>query len=373
MRPLSGKNFSTAVLSITLGMLGLLAFGQDLALAQSPAVAAPPPLPSTSRPAPIKDVFVASAPNRYVVVRGDTLWGIAKRFLRNPLQWPQVWHMNRAQIKNPHWIYPGQVLIIDRATGSMYLEGQGPGGTVRVEPEVRVETSEQAIPSIPQDAIDPFLAKPLVVDSLTMESSPRIIGSKGDRVILSRGDIAYVGGITDPNITSYQIYRPGTPLKDPETGDVVAYQAEYLGAAQLTRSGNPATVVISSFAEEIEVGDRLVPSSQPALVNYVPHAPDQPVSGKLIGSLGHEGYAGRYMIVILNRGADSGLEIGNVLAVQTAGREITDKSNGSREDFKLPDERNGLVFVFRVYNRISYALVLDADIEMQAGDVFTQP
>ena len=221
--------------------------------------------------------------------------------------------------------------------------------------------------------IEPFLARPLVVDSKTMDSSPRIVGSKGDRVILARGDIAYVAGITDPAITSYQIYRPGTPLKDPETGDIVAYQAEYLGAAQVTRSGNPATIVISSFAEEIEVGDRLVPSSQPVLINYVPHAPDQPVKGELIGSLGHEGYAGRDMIVILNRGASSGLEIGNVLAVQTAGREITDKTNGSRQDFKLPDERNGLVFVFRVYDKISYALVLDADIEMQAGDVFTQP
>jgi LysM repeat protein len=353
-------------------MLGLLVFGQDMAIAQS-STAAPPPLPSTSAPPATKDVFVASAPNRYVVVRGDTLWGIAKRFLRNPLQWPQIWHMNRTQIKNPHWIYPGQVIVIDRTTGSMYLEGQGPGGTVRVEPEVRVETSEEAIPSIPQDVIEPFLSRPLVVDTKTMESSPRIISAKGDRVILARGDVAYVAGITDPNITSYQIYRPGTPLKDPETGNVMAYQAEYLGAAQVTRSGNPATVVITSFAEEIAAGDRLVPSAQPALINYVPHAPDRPVKGQLIGSLGHEGYAGRDMIVVLNRGADSGLEIGNVLAVQSAGREITDRTNGSAESFKLPDERNGLIFVFRVYDNIAYALVLDADIEMQAGDVFTQP
>jgi hypothetical protein len=372
MKPLSGKNSSTAVLRTALAMWGLVFVAQGAALAQS---APSQPMPAMAAPGNGSEVFVASAPNRYVVVRGDTLWGIAKRFLNNPLQWPHVWRMNKAQIKNPHWIYPGQVLIIDRSTGTMYLEGQGPGqnGTIRVEPEVRVETSEQAIPSIPQDVIEPFLSQPLVVDKSTMSASPRIISSKMDHVILSRGDTIYVAGITDPSITSYQIYRPSTPLKDPETGDVIAYQAEYLGAAQVTRGGDPATLVITSFSEEIVPGDRLVPSSQPVLINYVPHAPDAPIKGSIIDSLGHAGYAGRDMVVVLNRGAADHLEIGNVLAVQTAGREIIDTTNGSREKFKLPDERNGLVFVFRVFDHISYALVLDADIEMQAGDVFTQP
>jgi hypothetical protein len=372
MKPLKDKNSSTAVLRTALAVWGLTLVAQGAALAQG---APSQPMPAMAAPSNGSEVFVASAPNRYVVVRGDTLWGIAKRFLNNPLQWPHVWRMNKSQIKNPHWIYPGQVLIIDRATGTMYLEGQGPGqnGTIRVEPEVRVETSQQAIPSIPQDVIEPFLSQPLVVDKATMAASPRVIGSKNDHVILSRGDTAYVAGIVDPQVTSYQIYRPSTPLKDPETGDVIAYQAEYLGAAQVTRAGDPATVVITSFAEEIVPGDRLIPSSQPALINYVPHAPDAPIKGTIVGSLGHDGYAGRGMVVILNRGASDNLEIGNVLAVQTAGRDITDTSNGSREDFKLPNERNGLVFVFRVFDHIAYALVLDADIEMQAGDIFTQP
>jgi hypothetical protein len=212
-----------------------------------------------------------------------------------------------------------------------------------------------------------------VVASDTMNASPRIISSKNDHVILSRGDTAYIAGVTDQSVTSYQIYRPGTPLKDPDTGKIIAYQAEYLGAAQVTRAGDPATIVITSFSEEIVPGDRLVPSSTPPLINYVPHAPEGNIRGRIITTLGHEGYAGKDMLVVLNRGAADGLEIGNVLAVQTSGREITDRTNGSRETYKLPDERNGLVLVFRVFDHVSYALVLEAEIEMEEGDVFTQP
>ena len=373
MRPLRDKNFSTAALAATLGMLGLVTAGQG---GNVYAQASPPVAQTMSPPAQgvRSDPFVASAPTRYTVVRGDTLWGIAKRFLKNPLEWPHIWRMNRDQIKNPHWIYPVQVIVIDRLNGTMYLEGRGADGSViRVEPEVRVETSEHAIPSIPQDVIQPFLSQPLVVETETMHSAPRIVGSKNDQVVLARGDYAYVSGITDPSITSWQVYRPGTALKDPDTNSIIAYQAEYLGAAQLIRSGDPATMLITSFAQEMEPGDRLVPSAAPVLVNYVPHAPASPIKGKVITTLGGIGYAGRDAIVVLNRGSADGLEMGNVLAVQTAGRTVTDTTNGSREEIKLPDERNGLVFVFRVFDHITYALVLDADIEVQRGDVVQQP
>lgn len=373
MRPLRDKNFSTAGLAATLGMLGLVAIGQGgNVYAQAPTPMAPAMMPPSQG---VKvDPFVASAPTRYTVVRGDTLWGIAKRFLKNPLEWPHIWRMNREQIKNPHWIYPGQVIVIDRLNGTMYLEGRGgDGSTIRVEPEVRVETSERAIPSIPQDAIEPFLSQPLVVETEQMRSAPRIVGSKNDLVVLARGDYAYVAGITDQSVTSWQVYRPGTALKDPETNQIIAYQAEYLGAAQLIRGGDPATMLITSFAQEMEPGDRLVPSAPPVLVNYVPHAPANPVKGRVITTLAGVGYAGRTAIVVLNRGSTDGLEIGTVLAAQTAGRDIIDTTNGGRESIKLPDERNGLVFVFRVFDHISYALVLDADIEIERGDVVTQP
>lgn len=370
------KKFSTAAVILSM-MWGLLPVGQgELAFAQ--AVSTTPSSSSAhesmSAPTSNSGIFVANVPDHHVVVRGDTLWGIAGKYLTKPWRWPEVWQMNREQIRNPHWIYPGQVIIIDKLHGTMRLAGStSSGNTVYLHPSVRVEQDRTAIPSIPQDVIAPFLARPLVVDSAAMLNDPRIIAAKGDRVVLARGDEAYVAGITDPSVKSYQIFRRGIPLKDPDTGEVLAYQADYLGVAQVVRPGDPATVVISSFAEEINIGDRLVPAAQPILVNYVPHAPAQPIHGRVINTYAAVGLAGRDMVVSINRGTKDGLEIGNVLAVQTKGRVITDTTNGSPHTYTLPDERDGLLFVFRLFDRVSYALVLDSKQGVEAGDVFTQP
>jgi hypothetical protein len=317
-------------------------------------------------------VFTADAPDQHVVVKGDTLWGIAGKYLRKPWRWPEVWQMNRAQIKNPHWIYPGQIIILDKLHGTMHLAG-AQGGTVVLEPSIRVESGRTAIPSIPQNVIEPFLREPLVVEEGEMHSAPRIVAAKGDRVVLARGDAAYVSGITDPNVKNYQIFRPGTPLKDPDTGDILGYQADYVGAAQIIRGGDPATILITSFAEDVNIGDRLVEAPPARLINYAPHAPDNPVTGKIINTYEGMGLAGRDMIVSINRGSGDGLDIGTVLAVQRASRTITDTTNGSSQDITLPAERNGLLFVFRLFNHVSYALVLNAEFGVEVGDQFTQP
>jgi len=370
------KKFSTAALVLSM-MWGLLPIGQgEFAFAQAVSTAPSSSNAHESMSAPTNNsgVFVANVPDHHVVVRGDTLWGIAGKYLTKPWRWPEVWQMNREQVRNPHWIYPGQVIIIDKLHGTMRLAGgASSGNTVYLHPSVRVEQDRTAIPSIPQDVIAPFLARPLVVDSAAMLNDPRIIAAKGDRVVLARGDEAYVAGITDPSIKSYQIFRRGIPLKDPDTGEVLAYQADYLGVAQVVRPGDPATVAISSFTEEINIGDRLVPAAQPILVNYVPHAPAQPIHGRVINTYAAVGLAGRDMVVSINRGTRDGLEIGNVLAVQTKGRVITDTTNGSPHIYTLPDERDGLLFVFRLFDRVSYALVLDSKQGVEAGDVFTQP
>jgi hypothetical protein len=317
-------------------------------------------------------VFTANAPDRHVVVKGDTLWGIAGKYLRKPWRWPEVWQMNRAQIKNPHWIYPGQIIILDKLHGTMHLTDSA-GGTVVLEPSIRIESGRTAIPSIPQNVIEPFLRQALVVEEGEMQSAPRIVASKGDRVVLARGDAAYVSGITDPNIKSYQIFRPGTPLKDPDTGKILGYQADYVGAAQVVRAGDPATVLITSFAEEISIGDRLVEAPQARLINYAPHEPEQPLAGKVIGTYAGVGLAGRGMVISLNRGVSDGLDVGTILAVHKASREITDTTNGSAQQITLPEERNGLVFVFRLFNHVSYALVLNAEFGVEPGDAFSQP
>ena len=319
------------------------------------------------------EVFVAEAPDTYTVVRGDTLWDIAGRFLKKPWRWPEIWQVNRDQIRNPHWIYPGQTIVLDRATGTMRLGGAGgAGGTVRLSPQVRIETDREAITSIPQNIIEPFLTQPIVVDTATMRDAPRIVASR-ERVVLGRGDVAYVAGVTDPSVASYQLFRPGRALKDPDSGEVIAYQADYLGAAQVTRQGDPATVTITQSKMEIGVGDRLVPTVKTGIVNYMPHAPQKPLSGRVVATYDGVAYAGKNMVIALNRGSADGLDIGTVLALKTFGRTITDRTNGSRETITLPAERNGLMFVFRVFDHISYGLITSSVDPVQVGDVFTEP
>jgi hypothetical protein len=327
------------------------------------------PPPATS------DVFTDNAPDTYTVVKGDTLWGIAGRFLKQPWRWPEIWQMNREQIRNPHWIYPGQVIILDRATGTMRLStGPDANGTVKLSPQVRVEQNRDAIPSISPEAIEPYLTQPLIVESPEMLDSPRVVASK-ERVILGVGDTAYVSGIKDPSINVYQLFRPGRPLKDPDSDDVIAYQADYLGTARVTRNGDPATVIITSSKAEILVGDRLIAATKPVIINYVPHAPAAPVAGRVISTVSDSGvaYAGVNMIVAINRGSADGVDIGTVLAIKTFGRTIVDRTNGSREKITLPEERKGLLFVFRVFNHVSYALITSSSDAVAVGDTVTQP
>lgn len=319
------------------------------------------------------DVFVATAPDTYKVVRGDTLWGIAGRFLKQPWRWPQIWRMNRDQIRNPHWIYPGQVIVLDRNTGTMRLStGPNANPTVKLSPQVRVEQGRQAIPSIPADAIEPYLTQPLIVETSTMLDAPRIVASK-ERVVLGAGDIAYVAGITDPSVTEYQVFRPGRPLKDPDSGEVIAYQADYLGTATVTRPGNPTTVTITTSKMEMGAGDRLVSATKAGIINYVPHAPEKPVTGRIISTYTGVAYAGTNMVVAINRGKSDGLDIGTVLAIKTYGRTIIDKTNGKPESITLPEEHKGLLFVFRVFNHIAYGLITSSTGPVEVGDTVTQP
>ncbi|MGA2548602.1 MAG: LysM domain-containing protein [Burkholderiaceae bacterium] len=372
MIKLSTKKFSTAAFAVVLAMWGPMLLEQG-GTAQAQGTSSSPMSSGSDTPARTQSkVFKDNAPDQHVVVKGDTLWGIAGKYLQKPWRWPEVWQMNRAQIKNPHWIYPGQIIILDKLHGTMHLT-DGRGNTVVLEPTIRVETGQSAIPSIPQNVIEPFLRQALVVQDDELKKAPRIVGAKGDRLVLARGDSAYVSGITDSNIKSYQIYRPGVPLKDPDTGKILGYQADYVGSAQIVREGDPATVLITSFSSEISAGDRLIEAPPARLINYAPHAPEQPITGKIIDTYSEVGLAGRGGVVSLNRGSADGLDIGTILAVQSAGATITDTTNDSKQEIKLPDERSGLLFVFRLFDHISYALVLNSEYGVDAGDVFTQP
>lgn len=317
-----------------------------------------------------KPVEIADgAPDSYVVKRGDTLWGIAGKFLKEPYRWPEVWRLNKEQIKNPHLIYPGQVIVLDLTGGQPQLKL---GSMTKLEPSIIVGDNREAIPSIPQQVIAPFLSQPLVVDEHALDTAPRIIATQEDRVMVGSQNRVYVTGIKSAD-KQWQIYRPGKALVDPDNNELLGYEAFYLGDAHLAREGEPATVNIDVARQEIGRNDRLVEAAKPEVISYVPHAPAGPVSGRLVEVYGGLGEGGRYSIVALSRGARDGIEIGHVLALYRAGEIVANRFQDKNETYKLPDERYGLIFVFRVFERVSYALVMNAERPTQIGDIVRTP
>ena len=321
------------------------------------------------------------APDRYVVAPGDTLWSIAAKFLKDPWRWPEMWKLNEQQIKNPHYIYPGDVIVLDRSGTKPELKIEM-GPTVKLEPRIRVEESgKRPIPSIPPNVIEPFLTKPLVIEPDGLDNAPRIIAAQADRVYLGSGDVAYVSGIKDAKVDSmWQIYRPGKALVDPESDKTLGYEATYLGEGKVTRSGDPATILIMGAQREIGVGDRLVAAGPLTLNYYAPHAPAAQIHGRVIATRTGLRETGAQNVVTLNKGKKDGLEPGDVLALLRLGRTSVERTPSHKwfqpdkvEETKLPDERYGLAFVFRTFDRVSYALVMSSSRPVLIGDVVTTP
>ena len=351
-------------------------------------------------------------PDRHVVVKGDTLWGISGKFLKDPWQWPKVWKLNRAQIKNPHLIYPGDVVVLDTSSGSPQLRLLRE--TVTLQPGAVVEPLERtAVPAIPLNVIAPFLSQPLVIEKGQLDSSPRIIAGQDNRVILSPGTRIYLNKIEEGEGLDWFVYRPGNNLVDPDTNEILGTEAIYLGDAKITKYGEPASGDIIRAKEEIFTKDRLVPTGDGVETNFVPHAPDQEITGRILNIYGGVAEAGPESIVSISRGSADGIEVGHVLAVNRYGRVIKDpelpprssdakpkspelnvdvkrdkdgKEIGSLERkpadkqlilepgmIKLPDERVGLIMVFRVFERVSYALVMQASLPINKFDAVQTP
>jgi LysM repeat protein len=330
-----------------------------------------------------------NAPDSYTVKPRDTLWDISKVFLRSPWRWPELWGMNLEQIRNPHLIYPGQVLFLDKSGGRARLRvGQPvgtPGGTVKLSPRVRsTGAGIDGISAIPFHLIEPFLNEAVIFQANELESSPRIVASQEGRVMLGRGDTAYVRGDLGSQ-REYRVFREPKPLRDPTTKEVLGYEATYVGAAEYTRQGEiragadgkdeivPATFVMTSIKQEAGIGDRLAPVPPREFSNYAPHAPQGQMAGQVVSIYGEGFTAGQNQIVALNKGARDGIERGHVLALWRDGAAAVDKTIEARQAIKLPDERHGLLFVFRVFDRMSYALILTVQDPVKPGDRFTQP
>ena len=329
-----------------------------------------------------------NAPDSYTVKRGDTLWDISKLYLTSPWRWPELWGMNLDQIRNPHLIYPGQILYLDKTGGRARLRvGQpvGPDGTLKLSPRVRSTALDgSAIPSIPFHLIEPFLNEALIFQGNELETAPRIVATPEGRVLLGRGDTAYVRGEI-PLQKDFRIFREAKPLRDPTTKEILGYEASYVGAAEYVRQGEtrtgadgkpeiiPATFNVTSIKQEAGVGDRLAPTPAREFGNYAPHAPQGALAGQIVSIYGEALTAGQNQIVALNKGAADGVERGHVLALWRDGVRVIDSTDASRPTLKLPDERHGMLFVFRVFDRMSYALILSVKDPVKPGDRFTQP
>ena len=355
-------------------------------------------------------------PERYTVVKGDTLWGISGKFLKDPWQWPKVWRMNRSEIKNPHRIYPGDVVALDNSSGSPQLKLIRE--TVVLQPGIVEEPlAAEAIQTISPSVITPFLSQPLLIENGQLDTSPRIISGPDNRVILSPGTRVYVNDIKNNAGTHWNVYRPGEQLTDPDTREVLGTEAIYLGDVDIARYGAPATGDIVRAKEEIFVKDRLVVSADEFKSSFVPHAPEKEINGRIMRIYGGVAEGGPNTVVSINRGKKDGLEEGHVLAIKRYGKVITDpeyKDPKTKQvtpadkklkelnfdvytgpdgknvvnfeidvkqtnvvlkpgQVKLPDERVGLLMVFRTFDKISYGLIMNSTDAVYTLDAVQTP
>lgn len=326
------------------------------------------------------------APQRYTIQSGDTLWSISGLFLTSPWRWPELWGMNLQQIRNPHLIFPGQVLYLDKSNGRARLRlGQPVGGDAKLSPRIREGSLDDAIATVPIHLLEPFFNEAVIFESSDeLLTAPRVVATQEGRVMLGRGETAYVRGALDGR-RDWRLFRQPKPLRDPSTREVLGYEAAYVGTLTLTREGAegtgadgkalviPSTFTVTSIRQEAGVGDRLAPVPPRDFDNLAPHAPKDPVGGQIVSIYGDALTAGQNQIVALNRGTRDGIDRGTVLALWRDGATVRDTTTETKELIKLPDERHGLLFVFRVFDRMSYALILNVQEPVKAGDRFTQP
>ena len=355
---------------------------------------------------PLADIR-PDAPKEHVVVKGDTLWAISKLFLNSPWRWPELWGMNLDQIPNPHLIYPGQKLVLTIKDGRATLglsTGQGAEdganlAQVRLSPKTRITAlADNALPTLDSRLIEPFLSEPIILGEEGLSQAPRIVAAQDARVLLTRGDRAYARSgsgkdlIDDPQKKhkAYRIFRNARALKDPETGAILGYEAQYIGRALLMRSESsqsitdkdgkpvvditPATIDIVAAKEEIRVGDRLVPEPPPDIQSYTPHAGKGSVQARVVSVYGSAvANAAQNQVVVINKGLADGLKPGQVLSVLNDGARLIDSTDPQKTQIKLPDERNGLVMVFRPFDKVSYALILEITRGVKVGDRLQNP
>jgi len=312
-----------------------------------------------------------SHPERYVVVKGDTLWDISARFLRTPWRWPDIWQANE-QIANPHLIYPGDIVELSFVDGQPRLSVKRGDG--KLSPSIRRSSLDDAIPMVPIGAIDAFLNKPRVMTQEEYDSAPYIVAFSDEHILGSAGHKAYVRGLAAGAAEGYSIVRQGEEYFDGETGESLGFESVFVAESEVTQLADVTTVMLSKTNREVRKADRLLPAKEGVIVqNYYPHAPNTDIRGRIVGVVDGVSQVAQYDVVVIDRGARDGVEEGHVLTVDHAGETIRDVVMGGGEEVTLPDEEAGTLMVFRVFERVSYGLVMENKRVMHRLDVVRTP
>lgn len=314
-------------------------------------------------------------PESYTVVKGDTLWGISGRFLSRPWQWPELWQIN-PQIENPHLIYPGDVLNLVYVDGKpqLVLSRGASRGTIKLSPQVRSTPMAEAIPTIPLEAINSFLLRNRIIDDVEeFDNAPYVVAGTAERVVSGIGDRVYVRGELSEDESVYGLFRQGKLYIDPDTKEYLGINADDIGTGELVaQEEGISTIILRRSTQEVRSGDRLFPIEERAITStFMPSEPSEEVRGVIIDVPRGVTQVGQYDVVTLNKGSRDGLEIGHVLAVYKTGETVRDRVTD--EMVKIPDERSGLLMVFRTYERLSYGIILSASRQLAVMDKVRNP
>ncbi|WP_162932651.1 LysM peptidoglycan-binding domain-containing protein [Solimonas sp. K1W22B-7] len=309
------------------------------------------------------------APMRYVVKKGDTLWGISQKFLVEPWQWPEVWIVND-QVKNPHLIYPGDVLTLIWRHGRPQVERELPSD--RASPRIRESDLSSAIPAIPLDAIRDFLHSPRLVTMDQIKQAPYILDFVDLHIVGADGNGAYVRKLKRSHGTTLEAVRLGPSYIDPDSNEVLGYEAIPVAQAEVREFAEPGTIVLTKSYREARAGDYLIkPLLDTFESNFYPHMPPKKISGRILSVFDGVSQIGQFQVVTLSKGARDGLEAGHVLDVLQAGRSAKDPHGVAWH--ALPETYAGQIMVFKTEDRVSYALVMSAIRPIHAKDRTVNP
>jgi LysM repeat protein len=333
----------------------------------------------TGGPAPTSAAIRPDAPKSYTVKRGDTLWGIASLFLKDPWLWPEVWIIN-PQVQNPHLIYPGDTLALAYGANGQPQIRLTSGGAARLNPRLRSSPLDGAIPTLPYAAIKAFLTKPSVLTKDQIKKAPQVLAFREKHLVGGATNDIYVRNLNAPEGARFSVVHVGEALRDPDNGDVLGYEGIYTATASVTTTTNPSKAVLSDSARETLVGDKLITVDTETPLNFVISSPPANLQGRIINVLDGTDLIGQYQIVTINRGSRHGVVPGNVMAIDQAGDIVTDRGDrsfrskvGFGKKVQLPSERAGTLLVFRTFDRLSYGLVVGASSEIHVADYVRNP